>query len=219
MAKRKHRKIAASFLFGISVIAFVTTALTLGLLQGISQNVRAQMMLSTSLALFVCFAGLSFLAWDGKRVQIQTWRRAFAVWKERASQGVYLAKLVPIPLTPQALEKFTVSIFLKLGYRLIRQDCSRSGQKIHRMLNPEGQIELIQCIQRSTPVGLSEVCDLFERMCEAGARGCTLWAPGGFNRNAIFWAQGKPILLADRQEISRFVEAIFETIGDEEFQP
>jgi hypothetical protein len=212
MANRKYRRIAVRFLFGISIVAFVATALALSLWRGIPQKYRSQMMLSSSLAFLLGFTGLSLMAWDRKRGNAKTWRHAMALWKERSRNRATIDTLIPLPLSPEALDRFVIQTYHRLGYRTLRQESTINGEIIHWMINPDGDIELIQFIQRDMPIGLREVCDLHERISESGAKECTLWAPGGFSQDAIFWTHGKPIVLADRQELNWWVKTIFDLV-------
>jgi hypothetical protein len=216
MANRKRRRIAVRFLFGVSIVAFVATALALSLWRGIPQKYRSPMMLSSSLAFFLGFTGLSLMAWERKRGKAQTWRRAMSIWKEPTTDSENADTSIPIPLAPEDLDRFVIQLYHRLGYRTFHQECNTNGEKIHWMINPDGEIELIQCIQRDTLIGLREVCDLQERLSVLGAKECTLWAPGGFSQDAVFWTHGKSIQLAGRQDLNRWVKTIYELEGKEE---
>jgi hypothetical protein len=74
------------------------------------------------------------------------------------------------------------------------------------MTNPQGETELLGCLQQKEPVGLGEVTALYERLTDCGAARGLLWAPGGFKPEAGFWARRKPLLLAGLPEIDRLVQ-------------
>lgn len=114
-------------------------------------------------------------------------------------------------LTPAGLEEFAAQVYERMGYdaRLV----GRSGD--HgidvRLVNPKGQVEIVQCKQLEKPVGEPELRNLFGALHHTKAVRAYLWAPGGFTAPARRWAKGKPLVLADEWEIERLVEAAYST--------
>jgi restriction system protein len=112
-------------------------------------------------------------------------------------------------LTPGHLEKFAAQIFKQMGYQV--KHTGRTGDHgidVH-MVNPTGQVEIVQCKQLNKPVGEAVVRELLGVIKHEKAVRGFIFAPGGFTQEARRWAKGEPIVLADEKEINRLVESAY----------
>jgi hypothetical protein len=224
MAKRKGRQRTAIILFGISAAGAFAMILALSFLPEILApgdpaprtvaDSRAQIVLISSLVMLSCFAGLVLLASNRKREQMQIWRQVASVFEEPARISQNSPNPLIEGLSQEELQELAVQLYRELGYRLVRGSAGASDPALFLMANPEGENELIGCVQRDRPVGLGEVCDLYAKMDHYEARRCALWAPGGFKQEAASWAQRKPILLAGQREIAGLVEYVMKAIEE-----
>lgn len=137
------------------------------------------------------------------------WEHAMSAWNESARNGSKPLFQTAKDLSPSGLEKFAAQTFRKMGYRVVHTGQSGDhGVDVH-LTNPKNQTELVQCKQWNKPVGEPEVRDLMGAMTHEKAVRGYIWAPGGFSSSARQWAKGKPIVLADNDEIGRIVESIY----------
>jgi hypothetical protein len=212
MAKRKRRRTAAGILFGVSAVAVGALFCTLTASPpGAAPDSRARLVLTISLAVLLCFAVLVVLAWSRKREQVQIWQQVVSTLnKPPEPDGLSTDPTPGDPhlgqMSQEELQAFAIRLYRVLGYRLFRQEAWENENLLFIMTNPQGEVELLCCLQRKEPVGLGEVTALYAHIADCGAARCFLWAPGGFKKEAAFWARRKPILLAGAREIGRLVQ-------------
>lgn len=135
------------------------------------------------------------------------WQRAVQTWKETSrAEPLTNSESMARHLSNGALKHLAIKTFHGLGYR-VEDIGEEQEQKIYiKLLNPEGQLEIVQCMQWDEPLGLQQISSLQIVMnLEQAVRGF-IWAPGGFTSGAIHWAEQKPIILADGQAIGVLLE-------------
>ena len=164
------------------------------------------------LAISALIVGVAFivvlLRYRNQRRRI-AWERAMRTWNESSKGGNKPLFQTAKDLSPDGLEKFAAQTFRKMGYSVVHTGQSGDhGVDVH-LTNPNNQIELVQCKQWNKPVGEPEVRDLMGAMMHENAVRGYIWAPGGFSDSARRWAKGKPIVLADNDEIGRIIESIY----------
>lgn len=122
--------------------------------------------------------------------------------KERAIQFHRISQMSIIKsLDALDLEKYTAELFERLGYKVkLTSTFGDHGIDVH-LLNPLGEHEAAQCKQwphrNKNLVGEPEIRDFYgAMMAENIVRGYMV-APHGFTQEAMRWATGKPIVLAD----------------------
>jgi restriction system protein len=111
--------------------------------------------------------------------------------------------------SPQELERFAGQLFKQMGYKVKLVGKSGDHGVDVRLVNPNGQVELVQCKQWHKPVGEPEVRNLAGAMVHENAIRGFIFAPGGFSQAAQRWARNKHIVLADEVEIRRMVESAY----------
>ncbi len=137
------------------------------------------------------------------------WENAMKVWrKNQATSPTSPLQNVGL-LSDVELEKFAEQIYKKMGYQVKHTGQSGDHGIDVLLVNPENQIEIVQCKQWHKPVGKPQVRDLFGAMRHKNAVQGWLWAPTGFSNPAKQWAKGKEIVLVDEVEIGQLVEAAY----------
>jgi restriction system protein len=103
-------------------------------------------------------------------------------------------------------ERLAAEVFTNLGYQA--QSVGQSGDRgiDVRLVNPMGNLEVVQCKQWGNAVGEPEIRNLYGAMMHARAQRAYLFAPQGFTARARDFAQGKPIVLCDLSTICRLIE-------------
>lgn len=144
-----------------------------------------------------------------KRQRAAAWQRAMAAWKQSQKIDKSYEALSIHHLSPYDLEKFAAQVYSKMGYRVTHTGRSGDHGIDVKLINPKGQIEVVQCKQWNKPVGEPEVRNLAGSMVAEKAIRGFLWAPKGFTTGAQRWAKGKPIVLADEREIGRLIESTY----------
>lgn len=162
----------------------------------------------SSLAFIIGFIVLSVYARRKKstylrRVKVE---RALADWFEfQAAAGRPGASSRVLPAG--TLESIARHLYTVSGY----QFASGSHGKIEgliRLINPEGQVELVFCRQELQPFGLREAVTFYELLRREKAAHGEVWALGGFTDDAARWVNKKPITLIDRKSIQEIAESL-----------
>jgi restriction system protein len=140
--------------------------------------------------------------------RVLVWSRAMSRWQNSPRSGKVYRSVRQ--LSPTDLERFAAHVYENMGYRVSHTGGSGDHGVDVRLINPAGEVEIVQCKQWSSPVGEPDVRNLVGTMVHERAVRGYLWAPGGFSPEARRWARGKPVVLADDREIDRLVRAVFE---------
>lgn len=200
----------------IGLVAYVALGAISGLLAAVSQRPELALFLALAAVLFLV-TGLPALIFLGlgirrkndhaRRVKLWQWQQVM-----KSFGADYGSDYSGPPhdwiaaLSWAELEQLATDVFNRLGYRA--RSVGRSGDRgidVY-MVSPAGGIEVVQCKQRSSPVGEPDVRNLYGAMMHAGAQRAFLFAPQGFTASARDFAQGKPIVLCDLPTICRLVE-------------
>lgn len=145
-----------------------------------------------------------------KKRRALAWQKAMSVWQNNSRTKAISQRQSARFLTDSELEEFARQIYSKMGYKVkLTRQTGDHGIDVH-LTNPKQEIELVQCKQWNKAVGEPAVRDLYGAMMHTGAVRGWLWAPNGFSRPARQWAKGKPIVLADDDEIERLVESAYQ---------
>jgi hypothetical protein len=203
MAKRGHRTTLDRILLAITALFVLAGFMALGLLKNATQENRALMILVSSLGMLGGLMALMFVSAFWIRLRRWTWQRAMASWQRRYQMGGTPKSVLPDHLTESKLRYLAIQTYSRIGYRLANR---REGEIYLRLINPEGQIELVACNQQSGSVALHQVYPLELEMKRVKAVRGFFWAPGGFTDESIAWVVHKPIVLADRVEIRRLID-------------
>lgn len=116
--------------------------------------------------------------------------------KNRATQIVHIQSLAPL-----ALEEYTAHLFKEMGYQAtLTPKYGDHGIDV-QLVNPRGEKEVAQCKQwgkrNNGLVGEPEIRDFYGAMVSENAVLGYVIAPHGFTQEALRWATGKPLVLAD----------------------
>jgi HJR/Mrr/RecB family endonuclease len=209
MSRRNRRKAEGDIIGAIAVLLFLAGSAAIGYWNSLPQ---------TDCTILGILIGLTFTSAIGlvitlvlyrKRRKAQAWHKAMASWKQSIKDGKTPNYEDANHLTPYELEKFAAQVFAKMGYRVAHTGHTGDHGVDVKLINPQGQVEIVQCKQWNKPVGEKDIRDLRGAMADEGAVRGFFWAPGGFTEPAIRWAKGKPIALADNREIGRLVESAY----------
>lgn len=144
-----------------------------------------------------------------KRQRELAWRRAMSAWRQSRHEEQVIHNQSARHFSPSHLEKFTAELFKQMGYQVSHTGRTGDHGIDVRLVNPRGEVELVQCKQWTKPVGEPEVRDLAGAMVHEKAVRAFIIAPGGFSASARQWAKGKRIVLADEKEINRLVQSAY----------
>ena len=177
--------------------------IALGFLRDLSRENRALVVMTISLGLVGCFAGLLFLGTLRRWLRKRVWGRAMVVWNE-SSQARNTPKFVMAEdISESELRNLAIQIYSRMGYRPL----NREGEVDYlQLINPEGRIELIACKHQQDLIKLHHVYSLELEMKRTKAVRGFFWAPAGFTSEASDWVVHRPIILTDRHEIGRLVD-------------
>jgi restriction system protein len=102
-----------------------------------------------------------------------------------------------LAMSPEAFEALIAELFRRYGYRTE----SSSGSSDHGVdilvFNEQDEKWVVQCKRYSHSVGEPILRDLYGTMLHEEASKAYLFTTGWFTRQAIAWADGKPIILYD----------------------
>ena len=181
MARRRKNSLLGAFL-QLAVFLFFLGSSSLA---AFWNSLTPQYRLGFSITLAVIFLSGTALVilWTRYRKYQRelAWKQAMAAWNHNRKNQVTGQHTSSRHLTPAELEKFTAQVFKKMGYRVTHTgQAGDHGIDVH-MVNPKGQIEVVQCKQWNRPVGEPEVRDLSGVMVKERAVRGFLVAPHGFS--------------------------------------
>jgi hypothetical protein len=204
MAKRGHRTTLDRILLAITALFVLGGFMALGFLEHESQENRALIVIVSSLGMLGGLAALVLIHVAWIRLRSWTWQRAMTGWRRRHQAGSAPKFILPEHLTESELRQLATRTYSRIGYRLSARE---HADMYLRLINPEGKIELVTCIQQSEPVALHQVYPLeFEMKRVKAVRGF-FWAPAGFTDESMEWVVHRSIVIADRVEIGRLVDS------------
>lgn len=153
-----------------------------------------------------------FMVLLGRRRQKKralAWQEAMETWNKNVQAGNTFQHNSARRFLDDELEEFAAQVYKKMGYG-VRHTGQTGDHGVDVLLkNPQKEIEVVQCKQWRKPVGEREVRDLVGAMVHYKAVRGWLWAPGGFSGPARAWANGKPVVLVDDDEIGRLVQSAY----------
>ena len=211
LSKHRFRFGLSELIFALAALFFLGGLFALGFPQFFSSENRAQIVLVSSLVLLFCFASLTAIQYHRKQKRAREWRQIMATWMAKKEAGEITNHDLAGHLSQGALEYLAARIYARIGYRVYPLHFNDDlGYRI-KLVNPEGKLELLHCLQCSQPLGLQEVSHFHAAMIRENAVQGFIWAPGGFSSAVVYWTKSKPIVLADSTEIGRLVETTFQS--------
>ena len=208
---RARRKADNPFITGLAFL-FVITAIgnaIKGYWESLSSDLQLAILIIGPISVMAMIGIFVYLVWRRKNQRNKAWHRAMTRRGQSRLENAIPNTQSARSFSPNHLEKFAAQVFKQMGYRVVHTGQSGDhGVDVH-LINPNGQVELVQCKQWSKPVGEPEVRDLAGAMVHAHAVCGYIFAPGGFSQKAMNWAKGKNIILADDHEIGRLVESAY----------
>jgi hypothetical protein len=186
--------------------ALVTAALALAWSGVVRNELRAQLILGSSLVILLGLALTYYLEVQKKKIRLQTWRLILEDWQRRIREKRAPEYQMAGQLSGGALKNLAGQVFQRLGYRCLATDYPEDPNEALLLINPAGELEVVRCWQSSEPAGLEQISQLNVLLNRVGAVRGYLWSPSGFSSAVVYHARGKPILLADELDIGRLVD-------------
>lgn len=186
--------------------ALITAALALAWSGVIRSELRAQLILGSSLVVLLGLTLIYYLEVQKKKIRLQTWRLTLEDWQGRIREKQTPEYQMASQLSGGALKNLAIQIFQRLGYRCLASDHPEDPNEALLFVNPASELEVVRCWQSSEPAGLEQISQLNVLLNRVGAVRGYLWSPSGFSTAAIYHTRGKPILLADKLDIGRLVD-------------
>lgn len=203
MPRSRHRAILDRTLLAIIALFVLGGLIALGFLQDLSKENRALIVMTSSVGIIGCFAGLMFLSAFRKRLRKRIWLRAMSAWNESSQARNAPNFNKANHLSEAGLRHLAVHIYSQMGYRISNRE---NEEGYLQLINPDRRIELIACKQQTDLIELHHVNSLQLEMKRTKAVRGFFWAPAGFTSEAINWVIHRPIVLADQHEIGRLVD-------------
>ncbi len=102
-----------------------------------------------------------------------------------------------LALSPEAFEALIAEIFYRYGYRTETSGGSSDHGVDILVFNEHDEKWVVQCKRYNHSVGEPVLRDLYGTMLHEQASRAYLFTTGWFTRQAVTWAEGKPIILYD----------------------
>jgi hypothetical protein len=208
-SRRKSNELAEIIVKGVIVLAFLGYGSVVKWWNSIPPEGRIFLIVSITCIIVGGLGSLWAFSQYRKGQRALAWKKAMTAWNNSAQAGVVSQHQSARYLSDEELEKFAAQVYAKMGYQAQRTGQTGDHGVDVRLINPEKQIELVQCKQWKRPVGEPQVRDLYGAMAHAKAVRGWLWAPNGFSEAAKRWAKKKPIVLVDDGEIGRLIESTY----------
>ena len=184
-------------------IAAVTGFIALGIWQDLAAEHRARLVFAISVVLIGGVASLLVIGPLRMWVRERRWLRAMSAWQE-SSRGRRMPRVAVADMPADDLRRLAIRTYTRLGYMV----ADHKDEDVYvRLINPRGQTELLAQWHGPEPAELPVVNSLQLEIKRTRALRGFLWAPSGFTAEARTWAARRPIVLADRDEIGRLLEA------------
>jgi hypothetical protein len=210
MSRSQYKASSRSLIGPIVVVVLLVWGALVYYFYGLSAEIQTYLLVTVSILIVAGITLIIYLLIRRRWQRQQAWLRATAYWRQGPQDGQRAVRYDSArALSPAHLEKFTADLFKQMGYKVVHTGKTGDhGVDVH-LVNPLGQVELVQCKQWQHPVGEPEVRDLAGAMVHEGASKGFIIAPGGFSESARRWAKGQAIILADEGEIGRLVEIAY----------
>ncbi|MCU0488076.1 MAG: hypothetical protein MUE67_03885 [Anaerolineales bacterium] len=190
--------------------ALVTAALALAWSGVLRSELRAQLILGSSLVILLGLALIYYLEVLKKKIRLQTWRLTLEDWQSRIREKQAPEYQMAGQLSAGALKNLAGQVFQRLGYRGLANEHPEDPNEALLLINPAGELEVVRCWQSQEPAGLEQVSQLNVLLNRVGAVRGYLWSPSGFSSACVYHTRGKAILLADELDIGRLVDCTTE---------
>lgn len=130
----------------------------------------------------------------------------FESWRDRRIQLSDAQSLDEIlALSPDAFEALISELFIKYGYRTETSGGSSDHGVDILVFNELGETWVVQCKRYNHSVGEPILRDLYGTMLHENATRAYLFTTGHFTRQAVQWAEGKPIILYDGKTLVNLI--------------
>ena len=193
-------------LFWISATALLGAVFALVVLDELWIEYRSITLLASSFIILISLFLIVGLDFHHRTKAKQLWRQLMAACEDHPKNNKIPSYRFAHLLSEGALKHLAIQVYQKIGYVLIENAEDDQAEFLIKLLNPMGEIEMVLCTQASEPLGLGYISNMLIIMNLNKAVRGFIWAPGGFASNAIHYAKGKPIVLADNLGIGRLVD-------------
>jgi len=143
------------------------------------------------IVLFLWVLSLGF-AWLKRRIEFEKMREMGAIQE----------------LSPDAFEELVAETFRRLGHHVKVVGTSGDHGVDVRVRASNGEKWVVQCKRYKGTVGEPTVRDLYGTMLHEKAQRASIVTSGRFSRQAVVWAEGKPIDLYDGEAFLRILRKL-----------
>ncbi len=116
-------------------------------------------------------------------------------------------------MSPEQFEALVAKLFTAYGHDVENVGVSSDHGVDIRVISDRGEKWVVQCKRYSGSVGEPIVRDLFGTMLHEGAQRAYLITTGGITKQAVDWADGKPIVLYDGEGLVKLIRRAKKTTG------
>jgi hypothetical protein len=110
-----------------------------------------------------------------------------------------------LAITPEQFEDLVAKLFRVYGHDVEKVGGTSDHGVDILVLSDRGEKWVVQCKRYSGSVGEPIVRDLFGTMLHEGAQRAYLITTGGITKQAVEWAEGKPIILYDGEGLVKLI--------------
>ncbi|MBN1668747.1 MAG: hypothetical protein JW862_16755 [Anaerolineales bacterium] len=203
MSKLRSHITPEAVLLVLMALSMFAGLFALVFLKPSSAETRALVVIASSLLMIGGFASLMLVVKLKKRLRKQKWLSAVLSWSENSRAGVAPRFILPGNLSEQGLQQLAIRVFFQIGYRNFNVEGNSS---YIRMVNPQGELELLACKQQSEVLDLHYVYSMQLEIKRVKAKRGFFLAPAGFTDETSHWVANRSIVLADRDGIRRLVD-------------
>jgi hypothetical protein len=205
MPRPKPRVLIENLLLGLAFVSLLVGVWALVFPDEVTRENRALLIIAGSLGLFTSLIGFVLALFTLRFLRKRTSEKVLSVWQKSIAAGSPAQIDSAHQLSEGALRILAMQLFTRIGYNILNRDKDEGHV---RMLNPQGQLELVACRQQELPLEIQPVYEFQQDLKRDGAVKGHFWAAGGFTAAAAEWASQKPIQLADRQGIGQFIDSV-----------
>lgn len=205
MPQPKPRVLIENILLGLAVVSLLVGIWALVFPEEVTRENRALLIIASSLGLFASLITFILVFFTLRFLRKRTSQKVLSAWQKSIAAGAPAQIDSAHLLSEGALRILAMQLFARIGYNILNRD---KDEGYVRMLNPDGQLEVVACRQQQLPLDIQSIYEFQQDLRRDNAVKGHFWATSGFTEETLHWASQKPIMLADRQGIGQFIDSV-----------